>query len=78
MSEPVLNGRVKFYRQEKGWGGIVTPDLPFDVWVHFGVIDTEGYRSLNEGDSVEFKYEDCWGHQDSWHYRATWARRIPS
>jgi cold shock protein len=75
---PTLTGRVKFYRDVKGWGAIVSPDLSHDVWVHFSAIDGEGYRAFTEGDEVEFKYEDCWGHQDSWHYRATWARRLPA
>ena len=72
----VLRGRVKFYKAEKGWGGIHSSDLPHDVWVHFSAIDAPGYRSFEQGDEVEFRYEDCWGHQDSWHYRATWARSL--
>jgi cold shock protein len=74
----ILTGRVKFFTATKGWGAIMSPDLPHDVWVHFSVIDGAGYRAFSEGDDVEFRYEDCWGHQDSWHYRATWARRIPT
>jgi cold shock protein len=73
---PVLRGTVKFFRSTKGRGAIQTPDLPHDVWVHFIAIDAPGYREFQEGDTVEFRYEDCWGHQDSWHYRATWARRV--
>ena len=69
-------GRVKFFRSDKGWGAIVTPSLPHDVWVHFSSIEGEGFRSLDEGDPVEFTYEDCWGRQDSWHYRTTWCRRV--
>ena len=76
--EPATSGHVKFFRSEKGWGAIVSPSLPHDVWVHFSSIDAEGYRGLEEGDNVEFTYEDCWGHQDSWHYRATWCRRLAS
>ena len=71
---PVLTGHVKFWRDDKGWGAVTSLDLPHDVWVHFSAVDGEGYRSLDEGDPVEFRYEDCWGRQDSRHYRATWAR----
>jgi cold shock protein len=74
--QPILRGRVKFFRADKGWGGIVSPDLPHDVWVHFSSIEAEGSHNFDEGDEVEFRYEDCWGHQDSWHYRTTWARRV--
>ena len=71
---PSTRGRVKFYRADKGWGAIVTPELPHDVWVLFTVIS--GYRPLTEGQEVEFRYEDCWGKQGTWHYRATWARPV--
>jgi CspA family cold shock protein len=70
---PSTRGRVKFYRAEKGWGAISTPELPHDVWV----LTIVGYRPFTEGQEVEFRYEDCWSAQDSWHYRATWARRVP-
>jgi CspA family cold shock protein len=71
---PSLRGRVKFYRAEKGWGAIVAAGLPHDVYVLFTVIP--GFRPLEEGQEVEFRYEDCWGAQGSWHYRATWARPV--
>lgn len=35
-----------------------------------------GFASLDPDDQVEFRYEDCWGVQDSWHYRTTWVRRL--
>jgi cold shock CspA family protein len=38
-------------------GGIESAQLPHDVFVHFSVIDTAGYRSLDEGDKVESRYE---------------------
>lgn len=66
-------GRVKFFNPDKGWGGIMSPDVPADVWVSFGVIDAPGYRTLNEGDDVEFRCVKQ--QQDSWQYVATWVRR---
>ena len=69
-------GRVQFYNSEKGWGAITSSDLPHDVWVHFSAIEGHGFGDLDGGEQVEFRYEDCWGHQDSWHYRATWVRRL--
>ena len=74
--EAPISGRVKFYRSEKGWGAIASPSLSHDVWVHFSTIDAPGYRTLDDGDEVEFRYEDCAGVQDSWHYRTTWCRRV--
>jgi CspA family cold shock protein len=72
--DDVCRGRVKFFRAEKGWGGIESPDTPGDVWVHFSNIDAEGYRSLDAGDEVEFRWEPAI--QDSWRCRATWVRRL--
>ena len=76
MATPVLRGRVKFFNADKGWGGVISPSLPHDVRVRFSTIDAPGCRTLEKGDEVEFTYEDCWGSQDSWHYRTTWIRRL--
>ena len=75
MHQPPLRGKVKFFL-EAGWGTIVADGLPHDVRVLYTSIETSGFRSLDEGDEVEFQYEDCWGDQNSWHYRTTWVRRI--
>jgi CspA family cold shock protein len=60
----------------EGLGAISSDELPpgRDAWVHFSVIDGEGYRSLDEGDAVDFDYEEA--HQDSFRFRATRARKI--
>jgi CspA family cold shock protein len=72
----MARGVVKFYRDEKGWGAISSPELPDgrDAWVHFSVIDGDGYRSLTEGDAVEFDYEEAM--QDSFRFRATHVRKL--
>ena len=76
MDLPSSRGRVKFFLPNRGWGAIVSPELPHDVFVHFSQIHQEGVRTLTEGQEVEFRYEDCWGKQGTWHYRATWARPV--
>jgi cold shock protein len=76
MSNAVCRGRVKFYDTDKGWGGIESDDAPGDVWVHFSVIDGMGYRTLADGQEVEFRFEAS--QQESWEYRATWVRPIHS
>lgn len=75
--EAIARGRVSFFLPDKGWGGIESPDLRHDVWVYYTTIAGHGHRSLEEGEEVEFGYEDCAGHQDSWHYRTIWVRRLP-
>lgn len=52
MTERVT-GTVKWFNGEKGYGFITQENGP-DVFAHYSEIDGGGYRSLNEGDQVEF------------------------
>ena len=72
----VARGVVKSYRDEKGWGGISSDELPpgHDCWVHFSVIEGDGYRTLQAGDVVEFEHEPAV--QDSWRFRATRVTKL--
>ena len=71
---PACRGTVKFFKAEKGWGGIESREVPGDVWVHFSVIDGTGYRSLEAGERVEFRYRAA--QQDRWRFVATWVRSL--
>lgn len=46
-------GTVKWFDNAKGYGFIISPEGD-DVFVHYRVINGEGYRSLTEGQTVEF------------------------
>ncbi len=46
-------GRVKWFNQSKGYG-FIERDGQADVFVHYSVIDQEGYKTLEEGQVVEF------------------------
>ncbi|HWO71490.1 MAG TPA: cold shock domain-containing protein [Actinomycetota bacterium] len=50
-------GTVKWFSNEKGYGFISRPDGD-DVFVHYTAIQGEGYRSLTEGQQVEFDIVD--------------------
>ena len=47
-------GKVKWFNNAKGYGFIGRNDDP-DVFVHYSAISGDGYRTLAEGDSVEFE-----------------------
>ena len=50
-------GTVKWFSNEKGYGFLARPDGD-DVFVHFSAIDMDGYKSLTEGQQVEFDIVD--------------------
>jgi len=49
-----LKGTVKWFNNAKGYGFIGRDEGP-DVFVHYSAITTDGYKSLQEGDKVEFE-----------------------
>lgn len=48
-----MRGKVKWFNNEKGYGFIEYEDLE-DIFVHYSAIVKEGYKTLKEGDLVEF------------------------
>ncbi|MFV0476593.1 MAG: cold-shock protein [Parahaliea sp.] len=57
MSDRV-NGTVKWFNNAKGFGFITREEHEGDVFVHFRSIQGDGYRTLNEGQAVEFRLVD--------------------
>lgn len=53
MSDRV-KGKVKWFNASKGYGFLERPDGEADVFVHFSAIQGDGFRSLEEGEPVEF------------------------
>ncbi|MHB8334032.1 MAG: cold-shock protein [Acidimicrobiales bacterium] len=49
----MANGTVKFFNAEKGFG-FISREQGDDVFVHFSNIQSDGYKSLEEGQRVEF------------------------
>jgi len=51
----MAQGTVKWFNAEKGYGFIAPSDGSADVFVHYSAISGDGYKSLDEGASVEFE-----------------------
>ncbi len=57
VSDGRIVGKVKWFNAAKGYG-FIAREGGKDVFVHFSAIQSDGYRSLNEGDQVEFTIVD--------------------
>jgi cold shock protein len=51
----MANGTVKWFNEKKGYGFIIPDGLNQDVFVHYSAIQAEGFKTLSEGDKVQFE-----------------------
>ena len=52
----MARGKVKWFNNQKGYG-FITPESGNDIFVHYSAIKGDGYKSLEEGQEVEFDIE---------------------
>ena len=53
----MVKGKVKWFNEKKGFG-FLERDEGDDVFVHYSNIQGEGFRTIREGDTVEFEVQD--------------------
>ena len=52
-----MTGKVKWFNAAKGYG-FITGDDGKEVFVHFSAIQSDGYKTLDEGEAVEYEVND--------------------
>jgi cold shock protein len=68
-----VTARVRFWRDEEGWGVVEAPETPGGCWTHFSAIASDGYPTLTGVEAVELEFEQV--RQDGFDYRA--VRVVP-
>lgn len=53
-----MQGKVKWFGSEKGYGFISSSEKEQDIYVHFSDIVMKGFKTLDENDIVEFDYDE--------------------
>ncbi len=54
----MATGKVKWFNDQKGFGFIASDQSGKDIFVHHTVIQAEGFRTLQDGETVEYEAED--------------------
>ena len=50
----MTTGKVKWFKADKGYGFITVEDQSTDIFVHYSAINSDGFRTLEEGQTVSF------------------------
>ena len=52
----MTKGTVTYFNDQRGWGIINGPDVNKDIYVHYTVIKTGGFKTLRQGQQVDFEW----------------------
>lgn len=63
----MARGTVKWFNDHKGYGFITEEGQKKDVYVHFSAIEGSGFRTLHEGEEVEFETKASTGGREATH-----------
>lgn len=66
----MATGTVKWFNAEKGFGFIVPDDGGKDVFVHITAVEAAGFKTLDEGQKLEFELQDNRGKQAATNLKA--------
>ncbi|TQK69950.1 MULTISPECIES: cold-shock protein [unclassified Nocardioides] len=69
-----VQGTVRLWHDEEGWGVFDSPETPGGCWAHFSAVDVPGFKTLKPGDRVDFDFEAA--DQDGFAFLANNARPI--
>jgi CspA family cold shock protein len=69
MTDSAIDGVVRSWSNEEGWGVLDSPETPGGCWVHYSNINQEGYRALEPGERIRFTFENV-RDQDGYVFRA--------
>ena len=53
----MATGKVKWFNDQKGFGFISDEQIGEDIFVHFSAVESDGFRTLKEGQTVEYEAE---------------------
>tara|TARA_Y100001935_G_scaffold202779_1_gene171335 strand:+ start:1638 stop:1850 length:213 start_codon:yes stop_codon:yes gene_type:complete len=54
----MVKGKVKWFNNAKGYGFVTPDEGEQDIFIHFSAIEMDGYRTLKEGQRVQFEVEE--------------------
>ena len=54
----MVTGTVKWFNAKKGYGFIVAEGIDQEIFVHYSVIEGEGFRTLNQGETIKVEVGD--------------------